>query len=103
MSQAVAHGRFRQNMSWTSEALCAGLDTEQYFDKYENDVTIANKVDELCLGCPVMQQCFDYGVSTESWGVWGGVFLVDGKIDNARNSHKDVNVWSQISRKMERW
>lgn len=89
-------------MSWVSEALCAGVDTEEYFDKYEASVDTATEVDRMCLACPVTKECFDYGISTESWGVWGGVFLVDGKIDNARNSHKTANIWLEISRRMER-
>lgn len=90
-------------MSWTSEALCAGLDTEEYFDKYEASQECAQKVDSLCIGCPVIRECFEYGVSTESWGVWGGVFLIDGKIDNVRNAHKTPESWLEISGRMERW
>jgi hypothetical protein len=83
-------------MIWLDEALCAGMDTEEYFDKYETDLETAQNIDRMCLGCPVIRECFDYGVSTESWGVWGGVYLVDGKIDNSRNSHKTQDVWSKI-------
>jgi len=85
-------------MNWQDEALCAGLDTEDYFDKYENDISVALEVDRMCLGCPVIKQCFDYGVSTESWGVWGGVYLVDGKVDNSRNVHKTHNIWTKMSK-----
>ena len=87
-------------MSWLSEALCAGVDTEKYFDKYENDSIVAADVDRMCLACPVLRECFQYGVSTESWGVWGGVFLIDGKIDNMRNAHKTPDIWEDISRRI---
>lgn len=43
-----------------------------------------------------MKECFDYGVQTESFGVWGGVFLNDGKLDNVRNSHKTPEIWKSI-------
>lgn len=100
-SPMTEHGRFRLNMSWVSEALCAGVDTEFYFDSYENDIDIANEVDRMCLGCPVIKECFEYGVSTESWGVWGGIFLIDGKVDNARNAHKSSETWNSISMRIK--
>jgi hypothetical protein len=83
-------------MTWQDEALCAGLDTEEYFDKYESDYTVATNIDRMCVNCPVVKECFDYGVSTESWGVWGGIYLVDGKIDNSRNSHKTQEKWNKL-------
>jgi hypothetical protein len=88
-------GKFPLNM-WLSEALCAGTDTELYFDKYELDQDIARDIDRRCLSCPVIKECFDYGVKTESFGVWGGVFLNDGKLDNVRNSHKSQEVWARV-------
>lgn len=81
---------------WMSEALCAGSETELYFDKYENDVEIAKYIDRQCMSCPVMKRCFDEGVKTESSGVWGGVFLNEGRLDNVRNSHKTTEVWDRI-------
>lgn len=88
-------GKFRQNM-WVSEALCAGTDTELYFDQYELDESIAKDIDRLCLSCPVVKECFDYGIQTESYGVWGGIFLNDGKLDNVRNSHKTQEIWERL-------
>jgi hypothetical protein len=88
-------GKFLLNM-WLSEALCAGTDTELYFDKYELDQDVARQIDRQCLSCPVIKECFDYGVKTESFGVWGGVFLNDGKLDNVRNSHKTQETWARL-------
>jgi len=89
-------------MQWADEALCAGLETNEFFDNYEESQDCARKTDALCLGCPVIRQCFNYGVSTESWGVWGGVYLVDGKIDNPRNSHKTEQTWTRLSKVLKR-
>jgi hypothetical protein len=83
-------------MLWADEALCAGLETNDFFDNYEVDDNIARKTDAMCMGCPVIKECFDYGVSTESWGVWGGIYLVDGKIDNSRNAHKTNQSWTRL-------
>lgn len=81
---------------WQDEALCNGADTARYFDFYEDDLELASNVDRMCVACPVIKECFASGVSTESWGVWGGVYLVDGKIDNPRNAHKTEEMWNRI-------
>lgn len=81
---------------WMGEALCAGTDTELYFDKYESDQDTAKNIDRMCLSCPVIKECFEQGVKTESYGVWGGIFLSEGKLDNVRNSHKTEIIWTKI-------
>lgn len=89
-------GKYLKNM-WMSEALCAGTDTELYFDQYENDIETAKYIDRQCMSCPVVKECFDEGVNSESSGVWGGVFLNEGRLDNIRNSHKTQEVWKRIT------
>ena len=64
-------GKFPVNM-WLDEALCAGTDTELYFDKYEIDPDSAKETDRMCLSCPVIKECFNEGVGSESFGVWVG-------------------------------
>ena len=81
---------------WQDEALCSGVDTNKYFDIYEEDQEVARQVDRMCFACPVIKECFDFGISTESWGVWGGVYLTDGRIDNIKNSHKTEETWSKV-------
>lgn len=81
---------------WQDEALCAESDVELYFDKYEESDDIAIKIDNMCMNCPVVRECFMYGVESESWGVWGGIYLVDGNPDRVRNSHKTKEVWRQV-------
>lgn len=93
-------GEYQKSMSnadyWDEEALCAGMDYEKFFDKYEDDPELAKQIDNLCLACPVMLECFRRGVSSESWGVWGGIYLVDGKPDKTKNSHKTKQIWNRI-------
>jgi len=81
---------------WYKDAECLGMDTDTFFEKYEYDAGMATAIDNICLDCPVAKECFDYGAETDSWGVWGGVFLVDGKPDNSRNSHKSQEIWKQV-------
>lgn len=35
---------------------------------------------QYCDRCPVAQQCLDFGLSTESEGIWGGVELTPSRI-----------------------
>lgn len=79
---------------WKDEAKCLGMDTNIFFDKYEEDQSFAKSIDSLCNSCPVNKTCFAWGVSQKEWGVWGGVYLKDGKIDKEFNAHKTKDDWS---------
>lgn len=78
---------------WKDEGKCLGMDTNLFFDKYEEDQSIAKSVDKMCNGCPVNKTCFASGVSSKEWGVWGGLYLKDGKIDKEFNAHKSKEDW----------
>lgn len=78
---------------WKDEADCLDLDTNLFFDKYEDDTHLAKTVDGICQRCPVNQSCFAWGVSNKEWGVWGGIYLRDGKIDKEFNAHKTKEDW----------
>jgi hypothetical protein len=69
------------------------MDSNLFFDKYEEDQSLASSIDKLCRSCPVNKKCFAVGVSNKEWGVWGGVYLRDGNIDKEFNQHKDRNSW----------
>lgn len=69
------------------------------FDSYENDAApfaVRNAVDELCLSCPVQKICYMYGTGNGEPGVWGGVYLSNGKPDKSRNDHKTKETWKRI-------
>lgn len=82
--------------SWKKDASCKSFDTELFFDDYENDETfeLRKDVDELCASCPVVRQCFAVGISQKGWGVWGGVYLENGKISREFNKHRTKQDWS---------
>lgn len=81
---------------WQDLSLCAGMDTELFYDKYVEDTTIAKEIDELCLHCPVFSYCHAEGPAGQ-WGVWGGVYWNGaGKEDEARNAHKTPEVRKAI-------
>lgn len=85
--------------------LCLNMDTNLFFDQYEEDKEVAKKVDLLCTKCPFQRKCLAIGVSNQEWGVWGGVYLQEGKISREFNSHKTnkdwFNVWSSAMMEKE--
>ena len=101
-SQAEMAGRCLRGMfdkEWYTEARCKELDVSLFFEKYEQDADMARTMDKVCLSCPVIKDCFEAGCETNSWGLWGGVFLVEGKPDPARNAHKDQETWDEVLEK----
>jgi len=79
---------------WKDEASCLSLENNLYFDKYEDNVSLRNGVDKICMQCPVRKVCFANGISGKEWGVWGGVYLEDGKISREFNNHRSKEDWS---------
>ncbi len=78
---------------WREKSKCLGMDTNIFFDKYEEDRSMSITIDKFCRSCPVRQECFAVGVSNKEWGVWGGVYLKEGKIDKEFNLHKEKQDW----------
>ena len=83
----------RQHL-WKEEAKCLNLDTNIFFDKYEEDVASRLMVDSLCKTCPVARQCFAVGASSKEWGVWGGIYLEGGEISKEFTRHKTKQDWA---------
>lgn len=84
---------------WTEKAKCLGMETNLFFDKYEEDVDLRTAVDALCSSCPVQRECLATAISRpewNTWGVWGGVYFEKGKLSKEFNSHKDNNAWSNV-------
>jgi hypothetical protein len=85
---------------WQNDAKCFGMDTDFFYDKYEEDSDLAACIDELCQGCPVRRECFSHGINNKEWGVWGGVYLKEGSIDYREyNQHKKnwFDTWSSLT------
>lgn len=89
-------GLDESEVEWHDLAQCKGMDRELWFDKYEADEKVAKMTDEICLSCPVLQECLTAGISNGEHGCWGGVFLSSGKIDRNRNSHKSKDTWKEL-------
>lgn len=71
------------SLDWHEYAACRGLGDEflnMFFDDYEQDPGSRESVEAMCATCPVKDICYNWGVGTESTGVWGGRYLVRGKV-----------------------
>jgi hypothetical protein len=80
---------------WKDQGRCLNYDTNLFFDKYEEDISIRSAIDELCSSCPLVKQCFAVGISQKEWGVWGGVYLENGGISKEFNKHRDKAQWAE--------
>ena len=82
--------------NWGEDASCKDMDTELFFDKYEEDLDLRPAIDALCADCPVLRQCFATAASKKTaWGVWGGIYFENGKISREFNKHKTKQDWSE--------
>lgn len=81
--------------SWKDDADCLNYDVNLFFDKYEEDESIRPVIDDLCAGCPLARQCFAVGISQKEWGVWGGIYLENGKISREFSKHRTKQQWAE--------
>ena len=87
------------DFDWWHLAICRGMDTNLFYDKYEVDANIAKSIDDACMSCPVMKMCYQSGVDNSEYGVWGGVYLSSGEIDKSKNLHKSPETWKKLRSK----
>ncbi len=81
--------------NWKEDAACLDMETNTFFDEYEEDPESREFVDSLCAQCPVRKQCFASAVTTKAWGVWGGIYFENGKISREFNKHRGKQGWSE--------
>ncbi len=84
------------NLKWYQLAACSGADINLFYDTYEMDNQIALQVDQMCLHCPVIKQCYNEGTTNKEKGVWGGIYLDLGRIDKENNNHKTQEIWKRL-------
>jgi hypothetical protein len=78
---------------WKDEASCLGLDTNLFFEKYEDEPSLRHGVDNICKECPIRNKCFAVGITGKEWGVWGGIYLENGEVSREFNKHKTKQDW----------
>lgn len=87
-------------LEWTDLSLCRGADTQEFFEDYERNQSLAKQVDEMCLSCPVFKQCTKFAQRNGETGVWGAVYYTAGRADRYKNQHKTPDVWARIKDKL---
>lgn len=73
-----------------------GPGNDFWFEQYERSQEVARNIDEMCLTCPVIKACAKSGVDNKRDGVWGGVYLQNGKPIDSKNKHKTEEVWQSL-------
>lgn len=80
---------------WKDDSSCLNYDVNLFFDKYEEDEQLRPAIDALCAECPLARKCFAVGVSQKEWGVWGGIYLENGKISREFGKHRTKQQWAE--------
>lgn len=89
-------GLDEEELEWQQLALCRTMNPDDFHENYENSRGVARMIDQACLSCPVMAECIQQAVDNSEWGVWGGIFFVNGKPDPVKNLHKTPETWKKI-------
>lgn len=85
---------------WQQLASCQGLDTNLFFEGYETDSIVAGEIDVMCAKCPVLKECYEFGVKNKLFGVYGGFYLSNGQVDKKRNEHKSKEFVLELAGKI---
>lgn len=99
MSLLDAYGIDKEDFVWQDLALCSKyehLHVNDFYENYTNSVYLAMQIDQMCLSCPVAKECSKAGRENNDYGVWGGVYLTNGKVDKEANKHKTKEVWEEL-------
>lgn len=92
----AALGLDADDLTWQDLAICTGQPIGRFHEGYESNQRTARITDAMCLSCPVRKECLQAGIEGNEWGVWGGVFLVNGRMDATKNAHKTQETWDEI-------
>ena len=66
-------------MHWITQGKCRTMESDLFFPAPGERPLVAPE--ELCAGCPVLEECRKYaGRIGNAWGVWGGQLWEDGRV-----------------------
>jgi Transcription factor WhiB len=91
-------GLDEQDVKWYHLAACKNMPINWFYDDYEIDKELAKQVDQICMHCPVIKQCYLEGIKNKEKGVRGGVYMDLGRPDKQHNSHKTTEMWKQLKK-----
>jgi hypothetical protein len=67
-----------------SKANCKNQPTKWWFPEWpmtKQLITTSNQAKKVCSTCSIKQKCLEYGIATNSFGIWGGINLYEGKTE----------------------
>lgn len=85
-----------KSLRWYHLSVCRGMNVNHFYEDYERDSIFAGIMDSICLACPVRSLCLEEGLDGGEDGLWGGVYLTNGRVDVDKNNHKTESIWNQI-------
>lgn len=94
--QTSYNGIDYEDLRWYHLSACKDMPINWFYDDYEADKQLAAQIDQMCMHCPVVKQCYAEGLSNKERGVWGGVYLDIGRPDKQHNSHKESDIWKRL-------
>lgn len=76
------HNRAEFQLHYNSEAFkqaaCAGVETDFFYppkDIFSPDEKAM--ITRMCMACPILEMCREWGLVHERYGVWGGLVPID--------------------------
>jgi hypothetical protein len=87
-----------EDIKWYHLSACRNMPINWFYDDYESDKELAKQVDQICLHCPVIKQCYAEGVTNKEKGVRGGIYMDLGRSDKQHNLHKEQEIWKQLKK-----
>lgn len=103
---------FKENdFFWMESAKCTDADTNQFFpyiNARHNGMSLATQkqvhktIDTYCAVCPVARRCLEYGIDTNSEGIFGGVLLSERIMQSSSKREKMRKALTYIDKDNER-
>ena len=82
MNVVKEYGLDRSNFVWQHLALCAGMDTNIFYDYADSDKIVEREAKAVCAVCPVRDMAKDRAEENKETGIWGGETFKDGRAIN---------------------
>ena len=71
--KAVIRYVLRYNRKLFSQGVCQGINTEVFYPPQETFSYSEEKmIEKMCIDCPIMMACLEWGLAHETYGIWGG-------------------------------
>ena len=59
------------------DPLCQQVSTEMFFPESSEDRVLVSQLKSICGRCPHLQECAEWGINKERYGIWGGMTALE--------------------------